>query len=299
MGVQVAIYVQPQTWVSNSPCRSGMRRTSSALGTPGRARYGQQMPQTSVDRRTSPPIGLPTLGVIGGMGPLATADFLEKVTRATPARCDQEHIPLVLCSIPQIPDRTGAILHGGSSPLPVLLRALKILESSGADYIAVPCNTAHFWHAQLQARSSVKILHIADAVVAAIWARGLRGSTVGLLATTATIEGRVYQRRLAAQGVRTIVPGADDQRALMSLIYRIKSGAPPAHPGEFDALISGLASNGADAIVLGCTELPLIKTSECVGPLIDSTAALARLCVAHALDAHFWRADDDGAEVAG
>lgn len=226
-------------------------------------------------------IALPTLGVIGGMGPLATVDFIKKVVLGTPARCDQEHLPLVVCSIPQIPDRSTAILEDGPSPLPELLRVLTVLERSAVDYIAIPCNTAHFWHGELQAASRIEILHIVDAVVADLQTRGVHAGAVGVLATTGTMHTGIYQRRLAASGYRAIVPRDEDQRVVMSLIRAVKSGAPP-EPAALERIIDALEAAGANATVLACTELPLFDLSERTRPVVDSTASLARLCIRRA-----------------
>lgn len=223
--------------------------------------------------------------MIGGMGPLATVDFLRKVIIATPSSSDQEHLPLVVASNPQIPDRTAAILSGGPSPLPALLRSLNVLQACGANYVAIPCNTAHFWHSQIQSQSDVEILHIVDAVAAELRSGGVPHGTIGLLATTATIRGAVYQERLAALGFEIIALGEPDQTALMSLIYGVKSGALAEQPDLLDPFIGKLESAGADATVLACTELPLLKLSASHAHLIiDSTLALARLCVRRAFD---------------
>ena len=136
--------------------------------------------------RINPAIALPTLGVIGGMGPLATVDFIKKLVLGTPAHCDQEHIPLVVCSIPQIPDRTTAILEEGPSPLPELLRVLNVLERSAVDYIAIPCNTAHAFVDRMQAHLRVPVLNMLDETMAQV--AGLYpGQLVGLLATSGTV----------------------------------------------------------------------------------------------------------------
>src|SRR5947209_5090461 len=135
---------------------------------------------------------LPTLGVLGGMGPLATVDFMHKVIDATPARHDQEHIPLIVHSVPQIPDRTTAFLTGSDAPWGYLLAGLRVLENAGADVIAIPCNTAHLWHGRLAASARVPVLHIGHAACDAIGRRADAVRRVGLLATSATVQARIY-----------------------------------------------------------------------------------------------------------
>ncbi|HXF67998.1 MAG TPA: amino acid racemase, partial [Burkholderiales bacterium] len=132
------------------------------------------------------------LGVLGGMGPLATVDFMRKVIEATPARSDQEHLPLIVYSVPQVPDRTAAILQGGASPLPAMLRGIEVLGRAGAQALAIPCNTAHYWYDELVRQGGLPILHIADAACAALERRGVRGAAVGLLATSGTLAAGFY-----------------------------------------------------------------------------------------------------------
>jgi aspartate racemase len=119
--------------------------------------------------------GEKVLGVLGGMGPLASAHFMVRLTELTPAARDQDHIPAVLWSDPRVPDRTEARLAGGADPLPALLRGLRGLEEAGCGAIAIPCNTAHGWHAAMQAATPLPILHIVDAAAAEL-RRPARGS---------------------------------------------------------------------------------------------------------------------------
>ncbi|MGH8185191.1 MAG: aspartate/glutamate racemase family protein, partial [Steroidobacteraceae bacterium] len=146
------------------------------------------------------------LGVLGGMGPLATADFLAKLIRATPAARDQDHLPVIICSFPNIPDRTEAIMSGGPSPLASMRRAMRVLCSCGSARIAIPCNTAHHWFEELQACSPFKILHIVDAVLEELVLRSFTHANVALLATAATLRSGVYGKRLLGAGFRIMLP---------------------------------------------------------------------------------------------
>src|SRR3712207_3622601 len=146
------------------------------------------------------------LGVLGGMGPMATVNFMGKVVQNTPASCDQEHIEMIICSAVNIPDRTAAILGEGANPFPAMRDALRRLEGTGATCIAIPCNTAHHWHAALQAETSVRILHIVDAVADTLASRGVQGGCIGVLATSGTIKVGIYQKRLALHGFSCRMP---------------------------------------------------------------------------------------------
>ncbi|EJL25238.1 aspartate racemase [Caulobacter sp. AP07] len=219
------------------------------------------------------------IGVLGGMGPAATLDFLGKLQANTPADVDQDHWPVLTFSASQVPDRTAAILGHGESPLPAMREGLAMLARAGASCAAIPCNTAHHWFDELQASTDLTLVHIVDAVASELKARRLPGS-VGLLATTGTVQARIYQRRLDAHGIATRT--ARDQAAVMRAIEDIKAGrldrALPAVIGQVRELLDA----GCDAVVLGCTELPLLAPDfppALRAVSIDTTDALARACL--------------------
>lgn len=222
------------------------------------------------------------LGVIGGMGPLATADFFRKLIDATPARDDDQHIPVLIHSVPQIPSRPAAILRGGPSPLPALLAARDRLLSAGATVLAMPCNTAHFWYDGLVAGCEVPFIHIVDAVAALL---PPQARALGIVATRATLQAQVFERRLAQHGVALTAPDEPTyDRAVQPAIEAVKRGAAREGGQLLEPVIAAALDRGAAAVVLGCTELPVAL--DAVGsPLrarcIDSTDALARACVRH------------------
>ena len=219
------------------------------------------------------------LGVLGGMGPLATVDFMAKVVGHTPATRDQEHIPAIICSACDIPDRTAAILGRGPDPLPAMRRALRRLERSGATVIAIPCNTAHAWHSALQARSSARILHIVDAVGEQLDAMAHTGA-VGLLATTGTVEARLYQQRLSARGLDCLAPDPAGQAAIMRAIGWVKAGEVACAQPILVAEATRLAQRGCAAVIMACTEVPIALAGQTLSVAsIDATDALARACV--------------------
>ena len=224
------------------------------------------------------------VGVLGGMGPLATVDFLAKLVAATPAEGDADHVPFVAASIPQIPSRVAAILHGGESPLPALVDARDRLLAAGATLLAMPCNTAHRWHAELARGIGAPFLHIADAAVAEVAARVAPGATVGVVATDATRAIRLYSARLEGAGYRVAEPrDAADLEAVARGIAGVKRGEAAAGGRHFARVVASLERAGAAAVVLGCTEIPpgLAAAGVDAGvPWIDPTDALARACAA-------------------
>ena len=227
------------------------------------------------------------LGILGGMGPMATVDFMGKIVRNTPASCDQDHIQMVVCSATDVPDRTAAILGQGSDPFPAMLKALRRLELSGATRIAIPCNTAHHWHGALQAKTSVPIIHIVDAVADAL--AGLHTiPTLGLLATDGTIHAGVYQQRLAERGYVCVVPDATAQTEVMRAIRLVKAGRTDEAAGILGREAEALAVRGCSHIAMACTEIPLALAAldrDVGAALLDPTDLLAQACVRSCLAA--------------
>lgn len=221
------------------------------------------------------------LGVLGGMGPLATVDFLHKLIAETPARSDQEHIPVIVYSVPQIPDRPAAIVGRGESPLPHMLEGIRTLKRAGAEALAIACNTAHYWYDDLVRQGGLPILHIADAACAAFADRNFRRA--GLLATTGTTAAGFYQSRMSARGIDCVLSTADEQRALVEPAIEMvkRNQLTQAHALALRAACA-LRDQGAQAIIMGCTEIPLAleyQPSDLSSLCVDATRALARACV--------------------
>lgn len=225
------------------------------------------------------------LGIIGGMGPEATVDFYREIIRATPARKDQEHLPVVIYSNPQIPERTKAILEGGESPLPRMIETARLLEKAGAGILAMPCNTAHYYHAQLQASVKIPILHMIEETLGAFTRRLSDGRFAGLLSTTGTVRSGIYQNTFARQRIEVLVPGEADQSLIMGGIERIKAGTHDRDTAHmFESIGSGLVKSGAQAVILGCTEIPLAFDEGRVDYVaLNATRILAQAAVAWAL----------------
>jgi aspartate racemase len=223
------------------------------------------------------------IGVLGGMGPLATADFYEKLIAQTPATRDQEHIPVVIYAVPQVPDRTVALLDGGASPLPALLAGVRTLVGAGARTIAIPCHTAHAWYDDLAAASPVPIIHIADAAAAAAMRLAGRGARLGLIATAGTLAAGFYPRRLAAHGFECAAPTEAEMRDFVTPgIGKVKAGAVEDGGRMVERVVTALLERGAGAVVLACTETPVALDriqSGVRARCVDATAALAGACV--------------------
>ncbi len=220
------------------------------------------------------------LGILGGMGPLATLDFMAKVISATGAKRDQDHVPMLVFSVPQIPDRTEAILNHGLDPLPDLLRGIVTLERAGATMIAVACNTAHYWYPQMERFARVPMLNIVDACSRELaWALP-RGSRVGLLATRGTVKAGIYQERL--ENFDMVVPEAEVLDIIMQGITNVKAGAVEAGHDLLEGAAETLLARGCQAVIMACTVIPVALSAEAVREpqkFIDPTSAMAKLCV--------------------
>lgn len=239
--------------------------------------------------RTKEDAASPLLGVLGGMGPLATVDFLHKMIEETPAAGDADHVPVVVYSVPQIPDRPAAITGNGESPLPHMLKGMHTLRQAGARAVAIPCNTAHYWYDDLVRDGGLPVIHIADAACTELSARGITADTVGIIATNGTLAAGFFQRRLADRGLRCLTSTAADQETLVlpAIACVKRNDLAQAHALAVRAA-HRLRESGAQAIILACTEIPpaMERASSDISAIcVDATRALARACVAWWQDA--------------
>lgn len=217
------------------------------------------------------------IGVLGGMGPAATADLFNKFITYTDANKDQEHIPLIISSIPDIPDRTEALLNHGTSPLPLMINYLKKLENAGAECIVIPCNTAHFWFNELKDVCHVDMLSIVETTMQEVVLT--KKKNIGLLATNATMYMGLYQKNIEEKKLNCITPDKQSQNLVMESIYLLKSGNIELAEKIMKEQSALLFSRGAEIIVLGCTEVPVILANEIKKhpkKYIDSTGSLVR-----------------------
>lgn len=214
------------------------------------------------------------LGILGGMGPEATVHFFEKIVETTEANTDQDHIPVIVYSDPRVPDRTLAFLGKGKSPLEDLLKGIKKLEESGASLIAIPCNSAHLWLKEMRESTRVEILNMVDIAVEKFG----RHDRVGLIATTLTVESRLYESPLVARGVEVLLP--EDQESVMEHIRLIKGGEKEKAREYLLGVADELIDSGATHILAGCTEVPLVlKKHDLRVPFVDPMEDMAAVCV--------------------
>ena len=192
------------------------------------------------------------LGILGGMGPLATCRFYMNIIKATPAKTDQEHIDMVILNACHIPDRTAAILHGAASPLPYLLKGCQSLAAQGCDVIAIPCNTSHYYFDQLQSGCSAGILNMIELTAEKSEAAGVKKAY--LMATEGTVKTGLYQKYFGKRNIEIISPAAHETAEMMKVIYEVKAGMEPDL-----RKLSDIARKKGVLAVLGCTELSALK----------------------------------------
>lgn len=198
------------------------------------------------------------LGVIGGLGPMATAYFMELLTRMSDAKTDQEHMEVLIYSKPSIPDRTRYILgESAESPLPDMVSAGEKLREAGADLLAVPCVTAHYFHGMLQDALGIPVVN--GLVETAIYLQAEKKTCVGIMATDGTIHSNLLQDVLSGYGIQSVVPGEMSQKKVMSMVYEEIKAGNDADMRKFEQVSGELFAKGAQAILLACTELSLIK----------------------------------------
>ncbi len=222
-----------------------------------------------------------TIGILGGMGPAATADLYTRIIGLTEAKTDAEHLHVVIDGNTAIPDRTAAILRGGADPTEELQKSARRLEQAGAEVLVMSCNTAHYFYDRITPCISVPFLHMPRETAREAKRRGY--GAVALLATDGTCEAGVYQQAFEAEApeIRLLRPEAAGQRKIMSLIYdNVKAGRYDMPKAELDALLAELSASGAEAFILGCTELPLaFRHYGFAVETLDPTEVLARAAV--------------------
>lgn len=221
------------------------------------------------------------IGVLGGMGPSATIDFLTKLRAATAAARDQDHVPVIVHCVPQIPDRVVAILDGSDEPFLPLLAGVRVLERAGVTAIVMACNTAHHWHARLSREADVPILHIAHAVRHQLADAGGLAGRIALMGTRGTREARLYEGVFDAGNAELLLPNVRAQNAIDRAIAAVKENRiVPARAAAGEAVRILLDEQKADRLLLACTELPIALQGASPPDLcIDATLALAQACV--------------------
>ena len=219
------------------------------------------------------------LGIIGGLGPMATAYFMRLIIEMTDAKTDQEHIEIILHNKPQIPDRTRYILGlSQENPMPELLQTGNGLVEQGAEVIAIPCITAHFFQKELEEQIGRPIVHAIEETAKYLQMENI--TRVGLMATDGTIQSRLFRSILEKYGITCMVPDEENQKKVMHIIYNNVKAGLPGEMDKFEEVADYLFAEGAEVILLGCTELSLLKRDEKLGKgFLDVLEVLTRQVV--------------------
>jgi len=221
------------------------------------------------------------IGILGGMGPEATTDLFYKIIKLTPAEKDQDHLRVIIDNNPKIPDRTASILGKGGDPLPALRETAQNLEKAGADFIIIPCNTAHYFLLSIQGSVKIPILNMIEETAKETRKKISLIQKVGLLASAGVYETKIYHQHFKKFNIEVISPEEKDKEKVMKVIYAVKAGDLSEKVKKNIILIAQkLIDKGVEAIIAGCTEIPLIlKEGDVSVPIIDPTQALAKAAV--------------------
>lgn len=218
------------------------------------------------------------LGILGGLGPLATVYFMDLIVKMTQAKKDQDHISMIVLNHAAIPDRTEFILDNTKpNPLPMMVDDAKKLQAAGADYIVMPCNTAHFFYEQIQKNIDIPMLNIIEETVRYATEHNNNIKKLGILATKGTVSAGAYQNMCEKYGIDWAVPSLNDEQSLMNIIYNQVKAGKTVNIDEFLRIVENMKADGCDAVVLGCTELSVINKDFQLkrNDIIDSLEVLA------------------------
>lgn len=228
------------------------------------------------------------IGVLGGMGPWATLDLFEKIIKNTNAIKDQDHLRVIIDNNPKIPERTPAILGIGESLLPSMVETAKNLKRAGADFIVIPCVAAHYFLSDLREEIDIPIISILDELAHEMETNFPQVRKVGLIANTGTVKGKVFQLKLEEIGMELLAPSEQDQEVLvMEAIYG-KAGIKAGYTNlenkrKVTKAAEGLMNRGAQGIIAGCTEIPLVlKEDDIPVPFFDTLLILAKAAIREA-----------------
>lgn len=228
-----------------------------------------------------------TIGILGGMGPEATAYFFQLIIKNTKAGKDQEHIPVVIYSNPEVPPRTDAVLEKGPSPLPYLLEGVRKLRQAGADFIVMPCVTAHYFYNEIVAQEKVSFLNLLDETLLYTRKKMPDLKKAGLIASTGTLKSRLFHDAFAREGVEIVEPEEEEQEQVMEAIFGNQGIKAGFTSGRNEEIIHGTAraliQRGVEAVIAGCTEVPLVLKEEDIPvPLIEPLRILAEVSIVKA-----------------
>ena len=221
------------------------------------------------------------IGILGGMGPEATIDLFYKIIKFTPAEKDQDHLRIIIDNNPKIPDRTAAILGKGENPLPALQETAQNLEKAGADFIIIPCNTAHYFLSSIQESVNIPVLNMIEETAKETRKKIPPIKKVGLLASVGVYETKIYHQQFEKFNIAVISPEEKGKEEVMKVIYAVKAGDLSEEvKKKIIQIAQKLIDKGAEAIIAGCTEIPLIlKKGDVSVPIIDPTQILAKIAI--------------------
>ena len=222
------------------------------------------------------------LGIVGGMGPMATVECFRMIVENTMSSNDQDHIRILIDNNTCVPDRTKAILDNGDSPVPYLVDSANKLKSIGADFVIIPCNTSHYFIDEIKDKCSIYILNMIEETAKFIREKKIK--KVGLLATTGTVKGKIYEKVFDSYGISIILPSEEEQRIIMEFIYDgVKAGNLKYDTSLYMNIVNTMFDNGAETMVLGCTEIPVgMKMYNLSYPCVDAMKALALASIQYA-----------------
>lgn len=224
------------------------------------------------------------VGILGGMGPEATIDLFSKIVKATGAKKDEDHLRIIIDNNPHMPSRLDAILADGPSPAMDMIETARNLERAGADFIIIGANTAHWFYDEVQAGVNVPVLHIIKETIQ--WTVNIMPTItkIGILATTGTVKTKMYDKAYEAEGIQVVTPNDRDQDRIMQLIFDFKYGKDVMKIRQQIALIvDSLVTDGVQAVVMGCTEIPLILAGyQSPVLLIDPNQIIAEVAIKRA-----------------
>ncbi len=227
------------------------------------------------------------LGILGGMGPMATSDFFRKIIELTVASIDQEHIHVIIDNNTEIPDRTGFILNNGEDPRREMVRTAIKLEMMGADLIAMPCNTAHYFYKDINSYTNIPVVNMIEEIAIFLCRLLTAQLSFLLLATAGTYESKVYQNSFNKFGLTLIEPNPLAKEIVMEWIYQVKAGKVVTTSKMMNDLIKKTTGGVEIPVILGCTELPVLaQLLKLEGVYVDPTKVLAETCVAFASSVH-------------
>ena len=221
-----------------------------------------------------------TIGILGGMGPAATIYLFRLIVELTRVEKDQDHIPLIIFNNPKIPDRTAAIVNGGPSPLPYLVDGAVSLEKAGADFILMPCVTAHYFYKEIVKHITIPFLHLLEESAGYVKRELGQVKRIGLLATDGTVQTSLFQEHFNKKGIEIVVPKKEEQILIMKALYQkegIKAGGKDRPREMILQVVQQLIRDKVEGIIAGCTEIPLVLSqSDMEIPFINPLKIIAR-----------------------